>query len=252
MFFLAMAILATLKLRQNFSLKYFLALVATLLGVLAFRFYIFYMLIAAIGGTLVIGSRALTAQSLGRQFAMLMALGALMTLFGAIMGARSHFETYGSLQQVQVSRSDAADSAKSGFAKEVDVSTAAGAISAIPLGLVYLLFAPFPWQLGSLRQAITMPEMIVWWSSFPMVILGIWFSVKYRFRQVMPILIFTVMLTLAYSVFQGNVGNAYRQRAQLLIFYSIFASVGFVLMKENRASHRVRQRQSIAIPKAHW
>ena len=99
---------------------------------------------------------------------------------------------------------------------------------------MYLLFAPFPWQLASLRQSITLPEMLVWWASFPMLVLGLWFSIKYRLRMISPILIFTAMLSLAYSVFQGNVGTAYRQRAQLLVFYFIFVAVGCVLMLEKR------------------
>jgi len=40
------------------------------------------------------------------------------------------------------------------------------------------------------------------------------------------------MLTLAYSLFQGNVGTAYRQRSQLLVFYFIFVAVGAILLKE--------------------
>jgi positive regulator of sigma E activity len=59
--------------------------------------------------------------------------------------------------------------------------------------------------------------------------------------MISPILIFTVMLTLAYSVFQGNVGTAYRQRAQLLVFYFIFVAVGFVLMKEKREEKKQRE-----------
>ncbi len=102
------------------------------------------------------------------------------------------------------------------------------------MGVLYLLFAPFPWQITSLRQSITLPEMVVWWASFPLLVLGLWFAIKYRLRMISPILIFTVMLTLAYSVFQGNVGTAYRQRAQLLVFYFIFVAVGFVLVKEKR------------------
>jgi hypothetical protein len=46
------------------------------------------------------------------------------------------------------------------------------------------------------------------------------------------------MLTLAYSVFQGNVGTAYRQRSQLLIFYFIFAAVGCELVLELRDDRR--------------
>jgi activator of 2-hydroxyglutaryl-CoA dehydratase len=39
---------------------------------------------------------------------------------------------------------------------------------------------------------------------------------------------------LAYSVFQGNVGTAYRQRSQILVFYFIFVAVGAVLFKERQ------------------
>jgi Ca2+/Na+ antiporter len=102
------------------------------------------------------------------------------------------------------------------------------------LGLTYLLLAPFPWQLTSLRQAITLPEMIVWWASIPLLVLGTWFTIKHRLREIAPILIFTSLLTLTYSIMQGNVGTAYRQRAQLLVFYFVFVAVGFVLVKERR------------------
>jgi Ca2+/Na+ antiporter len=76
--------------------------------------------------------------------------------------------------------------------------------------------------------------MMLWWASFPLLVLGGWFTLKYRLRQALPILLFTTMLTLAYSIFQGNVGTAYRQRSQLLIFYFIFVAVGFVLLRERR------------------
>jgi hypothetical protein len=73
-------------------------------------------------------------------------------------------------------------------------------------------------------------------------VLGFWFSIRYRLRQMSPILIFTFMLTLAYSVFQGNVGTAYRQRSQLLVFYFIFVAVGGILIKEKQEA-RSRKRQ---------
>ena len=104
-----------------------------------------------------------------------------------------------------------------------------------------MLLAPFPWQFTSLRALFTLPEMLIWWASFPLLVLGLWFTIKYRLRMISPILIFTVMLTLAYSVFQGNVGTAYRQRAQLLVFYFIFVAVGFVLMQEKREERKRRE-----------
>jgi putative Ca2+/H+ antiporter (TMEM165/GDT1 family) len=91
-----------------------------------------------------------------------------------------------------------------------------------------------------LRQSIALPEMLIWWAAFPLLVLGWWFAMKHRLRQVAPIVLFTTMLTLAYAVFQGNVGTAYRQRSQLLVFYFIFVAVGAVIMLEKRED-RVRQ-----------
>ena len=243
MFFLALSILATLKLRRKFTIKYLLALVGALFCILAFRFYVFYMLVTAIAGALLIGMETATTQSLVRQFALMILLGLTVTYFGVTRYSTAQIETYGSLDAVQQSRIQASTSAQSGFGGDLDVSTAAGAVSAVPLGLLNLLFAPFPWQIGSLRQTLTLPEMLAWWASFPMLVLGLWFSMRYRLRQVLPILIFTVMLSLAYSVFQGNLGNAYRERAQLLMFYFIFAAVGYVLMQERREQSHAQHRE---------
>lgn len=242
-FFLALSILATLRLGEKLSVKYLVALIGSLFVLLAFRFYIFYMISVAIAGAFVIGMQSLNARNFIRQFIVIIAAGLALTYLGVTRYANVQLEQYASLERIQRSRLDLATSAQSGFGREVDVSTSEGALSTIPLGLLYLLFAPFPWQLGSLRQSITLPEMIVWWASFPMFILGLWFSLKYRLRQISPILIFTAMLSVAYSIFQGNVGTAYRQRAQLLVFYFIFVAVGYVLLFERRQD---RKRQELA------
>ncbi len=231
---LAAAMLATLRLGERLSLKYAALLLFTLYGLFSFRFYIFYMAAAAVVGSFVIGMRPQTGRSLLRQFVVIIAVGVALTYMGVIRSAGAQSELYGSLEDVQRSRMDLARSANTGFGQDVDVSTASGALSAIPLGMTYLLFAPFPWQVASLRQSITLPEMLVWWASFPLLVMGIWFTIKFRMRQALPILIFTTMLTLAYSIFQGNVGTAYRQRSQILVFYFIFVAVGAVLLKERK------------------
>ena len=240
-FFLALSILATLKLSRKFDVKYLLVLLCSLLSLLSLRFYIFYMIAAAVAGALVIGAGKLTTVSFVRQFALIITIGLALTYLGITRYANVQLESYTKLERIQRSRLDAATSARSGFSAGSDVSTSEGALSTIPVGLLYLLFAPFPWQLATLRQSITLPEMIVWWASFPLLILGLWFSIKYRLRQISPILIFTVMLSLGYSIFQGNVGNAYRHRSQLLVFYFIFVAVGYVLLLEKREESKRRQ-----------
>jgi hypothetical protein len=252
-FFLALAILVTLKLGQRFTVRNVIVLLVSLVALLSLRFYVFYMICVAIGGAFVIGMQSITAASFVRQFVAILILGLGLTYLGVTRSANVQFETYGSLERVQQSRIDLARSAESGFGKDVDVSTTSGALSTIPLGLLYMLFAPFPWQVVSLRQSITLPEMVVWWASFPLLVLGFWYAIRYRLRMISPILIFTVMLTFAYSIFQGNVGTAYRQRAQLLVFYFIFVAVGFVLLQEKREERKRLQmshREELAAQKA--
>lgn len=252
-FLLALAILCTLKLGEKLAVRYIVVLACSLTALFALRFYVLYMICVAIGGAFVIGMQQVTATSFARQLAAIVLLGLALTYVGVTRSASLQYERFGNLERLQRSRLDLARSAESGFGRDVDVSTTSGALSTIPLGVLYLLFAPFPWQITSIRQSITLPEMVIWWASFPMLVLGLWFAIKYRLRMISPILIFTVMLTLAYSVFQGNVGTAYRQRAQLLVFYFIFVAVGFVLMKEKREEKKRREleeRQELAVQQA--
>jgi hypothetical protein len=239
---LALAILATLRLMEKVTVSYILILGACLAALLSLRFYIFYMMAAAVAGSFIIGLKSMSAQSFVQRFIAIGLIGLAFTWFGVIRYASVQFERYGNLKMIQMSRIDQARSAESGFAKDVDVQTTEGAIAVIPIGLVYLLFAPFPWQLASLRQSIALPEMVIWWAVFPLLVLGLWFAIKNRLRQVAPIVLFTTMLTIAYSVFQGNVGTAYRQRSQLLVFYFIFVAVGAIILKE-KAEDRRRQQE---------
>jgi len=229
---LALAILCTLRLMEDIQVGYVLVLTSCLLALLTLRFYTFYMMTAAVAGSFIIGGKALDTRSFVRRFVIIVAIGLVFTYFGIARYAGTQFDRFANLKMVQNSRKDQAKTADSGFMQDVDVQTTEGALTAIPIGFLYLLFAPFPWQLASLRQSIALPEMLIWWIAFPLLILGLWFALKHRLREVSPIVIFTTMLTLAYSLVQGNVGTAYRQRSQMLVFYFIFVAVGAVIMKE--------------------
>jgi hypothetical protein len=240
-FLLTVAMLATLKLGTRFSYKYLTVLALALCGLITLRFYVFYIIVLSITVAFIMGRQRLTAQSFARQFIIMGVVGLALAYFGVSRYAGQQYESYGNMKQLQLMHLDASQSAQSGYGKDIDVSTPEGALSAIPIGMTYLLLAPFPWQLTSLRQMITLPEMVMWWLSIPLLVLGLWFAVKHRLREVAPILIFTTLLTLTYSILMGNVGTAYRQRAQLLVFYFIFVSIGFVLLKEKR-EERTRRR----------
>jgi small basic protein len=237
---LALSILATLRLMEKISATFVVVLIGSLLALFSLRFYIFYMMCAAVAGSFILGMKTLSAQGFLHRFIAVGAIGLAFTWFGVLQSAGMQFERYANLKQIQTSREDQA-AAGSGFMQDVDVGTTEGALTVIPVGLLYLIFAPFPWQFTTLRQTITLPEMVVWWLAFPLLVLGLWYSIKHRLRQVSPIIIFTTMLTLAYSLFQGNVGTAYRQRSQLLVFYFIFVAVGGIIMKERAENRRYQQ-----------
>ncbi|HYN85833.1 MAG TPA: glycosyltransferase family 39 protein, partial [Pyrinomonadaceae bacterium] len=246
-FLLAVSMLLTLRLNERLSMKYASILVLALFALLTLRFYIFYMTLVAIVSGFLFGMQKQSTKGFLRQLVVVAVMGLGLTYLGVLRTAGVQLEYYGDLDKVQVSRADLATRANSSYAADVDVSTTAGALSVIPVGMIYLLFAPFPWQLANLRQLITLPEMLIWWASFPLLVTGLWFTLKFRLKQALPILLFTAMLTLAYSIFQGNVGTAYRQRSQLLIFYFIFVSVGFILMRERKEDkERARQEQAVA------
>ncbi len=246
-FLLTLSMLATLKLGSRFSIKYVSALALALCGLITLRFYVFYIIVLSITAAFIMGRRPVTAQSFVRQFIIIFVVGLALAYFGVSRYAGQQFESYGNLRQLQLMHLDASQSAQSGFGQDIDVSTTQGLLTAIPIGMTYLLLAPFPWQLTSLRQMITLPEMMLWWASLPLLVLGLSFAIKHRLREVAPIVIFTTLLTLTYSILMGNVGTAYRQRAQLLIFYFIFMGIGFVLVKEKREE---RARRLLAEKKA--
>ena len=124
---------------------------------------------------------------------------------------------------------------KSAYGTECDVTTTGGALRALPVGLVYLLFAPFPWAITGMRQLLTVPETLVWYALMPAFARGLVYSIRHRPRHVLPILVFTVTLTLAYALMQGNVGTAYRQSTQVTMFFVVFMGVGIVERQRRRA-----------------
>ena len=243
-FLLVLAMTMVLRLQNKFKYLDVLILTLSLLSIITLRFYIFYMAALAIVGAFIIGTSN-TPQAMARRISALVIIGIGLTYFGAMRNSGSELAEYTDLERIQRSRKDLATSAESGYGEEEDVSTTQGAISALPLGLAYLLLAPFPWQMTNLRQAITLPEVLLWWASIPFLLSGLWYTVRNRLRSSIPILVFSLMLTLAYAIFLGNVGTAYRQRTQIQVFLFMFIAAGWTLRQERRENqslvHKVKR-----------
>jgi len=236
-FLLVVVMTMVLQLQKKLSFPAVAILILSMFGIMSLRFYIFYMVAVAVAGSFVVGLGS-SGVSIFRRIAVVILIGLGLTYFGVLRDSYQ-IERYANLEMIQRSRQDLATSAESGFAEDVDVSTAQGALTTIPIGFLYLMFAPFPWQISNIRQAITLPEILVWWGLVPLIISGTWYTIRHRLREAIPVVIFTVTLTLAYSIFQGNVGTAYRQRTQIQVFLFMFAGVGWALMQEKKENKQL-------------
>ncbi len=237
-FLLVCVMTMVLQLQKKLNYPAIFLLILSLFGILSLRFYIFYMVIVSIIGSFVIGIST-SVQSIIRNTIVIVIIGLALTYLGVIRTASSEIETYGNLERVQLSRHNLSRVAESGFGREIDVSTPGGAIAALPIGFVYLMFAPFPWQVNKLNQVLSLPDVFAWWALIPILISGLWYTLKNRLRSAIPILIFSLMLTIAYSLFQGNVGTAYRQRTQIQVFLFIFIAVGWTIIQERRENRKI-------------
>jgi hypothetical protein len=138
------------------------------------------------------------------------------------------------LEELQSIRQWNAYGAASQF-EQADISTPEKALVFLPKGLAYFLLAPFPWMLGSTRQILTLPEMLLFYFLIPSILRGIRHLLRHYMGDALMVILVTAGLTFGYALGEGNAGTAYRHRAQLLAFYLMFAAVGIEVRRVSRA-----------------
>ena len=227
---LCLCTLYTLKLRARFNLNSFLLLLVFLGCLFALRHYAFYIIFVAIAGTFLFAAKRFTPLKVLQGGLLIIVIGVSFAYFGAGDVAQQTFD----FKRIQAGRVWSAKVATSGFGGDVDITDPRAAIGFLPIGIMYVLFAPFPWMVTNLRQLITLPELIAWWALVPMMIRGYWFLMKHRLRESFAICVFIVGLIFAYALYQSNAGTAYRHRAQLYGFFFVFISVGLELRRTAR------------------
>jgi hypothetical protein len=174
-----------------------------------------------------------------------------MLLISAFMGVYQRFG-FGSeviegegLATVNEMRGELAEG-DSAYAVDVEIETPLKAIAYLPKGLGYFLLAPTPWQISNLRQALTFPEMILWYALIPSIWRGVRYALKFHFRPAVILLFLGTTITVAYAMVESNLGTAYRHRAQVLVIYLIFAAIGLVHRKAHQGRSGERSNEPLA------
>jgi hypothetical protein len=145
----------------------------------------------------------------------------------------------GLLVELDVRRGGSATEARSGYLQEARIATPEEALRYFPLGLFYFLTVPWPWQVGSFRQNLIIPETAFWLALYPLMVIGI--RRAFKFNQ--PGTIFLLMMTggtcVVYALLSANVGTTYRMRSQVWLLWAPFAALGWEVWRERR--RRARQ-----------
>ena len=229
---LALVVLHVLTLQRSFRFRSLVVLIFSLFALLGLRFYMSVLIAPAIGLALILGRskrgeggrpRSDIAVRLLRQCGTTVAVVVILTMTGfhSRLGAILPQDTWETFTQLQSSRDDLAG-ASSGYLFGADVSTPARAVRFLPLGIAYFLTVPWPWELGSLRQNLVIPEMIFWLLQYPYFFLGMKAGLRRNFAGSALLLTITLGMLVFYGLFIGNAGTAYQLRAQVWLLWTVF------------------------------
>ncbi len=139
-FLLVLSVNCILSLQEKFKLQDLLILLLSMFGVYTLRFYLFYVLVAAVIASILLGMQT-SIESLSRRLVIVSLLAFGMIYIGFLQNAQKQAEFFGNLETLNLGRLDQARSAESGFGEEYDVSTAEGAATVLPIGFLYLMFS---------------------------------------------------------------------------------------------------------------
>ena len=224
---IAVCMYAVLRLRERLSAGMIVLFIVSELALMTLRFYVAYFVAFAGLATFLFTQRRGAVRSV-------LTYGLLMSLmFGALSLAVKR-ETLEQTGLIRESRPPSDHPSGPGDVGKLWIRTGtrrlnnSGGTSGVAFGLGLLAVCTLSVGDFGLRQALAMPETLVWYALMPAFVRGLAYAMRHRFSEILPILVFATTLTLAYAIMQGNVGTAYRQRTQISMFFFVFIGVGLV------------------------
>jgi len=230
-----------LRLQRQWRMRSLTLVTLSILALWGLRYYLAILLGAVVIVGLLWGNRKQTsgvvrsrAPVFLRQAAVALGFVALMFSVGFVERSESLLveNDQGVLVELDRNRQWLATAAESGYLPEAHVSTPAEAAEYFPVGLLYFLFVPFPWQFGSFRQNAAIPETVLWAFLYPLVALGIVRGLRVNRPGTVVLLGLTAGMCVFYALLSGNIGTAYRMRSQVWLLWAPFAMWGWEIVRE--------------------
>jgi len=143
-------------------------------------------------------------------------MGLLIFRYGQEMGLQAELMSTDSLERIQELR-EGLSYGGSAYGKSAETTTIVGAIRYLPEGVVRFLYSPLPWAIESWRQALALPEALLWFGLSIQAALQMIRTMTKRFADVALPLFLLLTFTFAYALVSGNEGTAFRHRAQVIV-----------------------------------
>lgn len=242
---LNLSIYQVIRLQRQWRWNSLLILAACLFGLFGLRFYLAAMLSVIVLLGLLLGRSTAGEGALTMMRQVLILAGFVGLFFGLGFTERLRRIVPGDFSEalgtIEGSRHDLANSADSGFARDLHISGPAEALEFLPTGMGYFMLSPLPWQWGSIRQNLVIPETAFWIGLYPLIGWGIVRGLKGNFQASALLLAAVVPISCLYALFCGNIGTAYRMRIQVWLLLAIFAGWGWEAWQARQAAAGRRQ-----------
>jgi hypothetical protein len=242
---LSVAAYHTLRLQSGWKGRSLTILGVSVVALWGVRFYLAILLALAVALSLLWGRNAKAGRFRGvpvfvRQAAILSAFAIIIVFVGVMVRTEQVLleSEEGVLVNLDVRRAGSAKEARSGYLQEASVATPEEALQYFPLGLFYFLTVPFPWQVGSSRQNLIIPENIFWLGLYPFMVTGIRRALKSNRPGTVFLLLMIAGMCVVYALLTANVGTTYRMRSQVWLLWAPFAAWGWEVWRERRRKER--------------
>jgi hypothetical protein len=110
----------------------------------------------------------------------------------------------------------------------------------LPVGMLYMAFAPFPWAARTRTELATIPEMLLWYVMLPLALAGAIVLLRRRQLGFAYGAVFAGGMFMALSLIAANTGTLIRSRAMIIPFVVALAAVGAATLFADRLPRRLR------------
>lgn len=117
------------------------------------------------------------------------------------------------------------------FLSNFDFRNPLGLLLFIPIGLLVAWLAPFPWQIGSMLQIVSLPEMLVYYFFLFYFVAGARYVMNNKIKEAGIIISIIFIMQVVLAVSEGNIGTLFRHRAIILPLMFALSSIGFIEKK---------------------